>query len=89
MGHRGFGEWADTFGAAALLRRLRHRAVVIPIEGNSHRLREDAALIPEHMRSRHALNEPMSAMRVKRRPGRPLKAHHLRPGLRIRPTDWG
>ena len=36
--NRGFGEWADIFGdsvvATALLDRLLHHAVVIPIEGN-------------------------------------------------------
>ena len=53
-GNRGFGEWADIFGdavvATALLDRLLHHAVVIPIEGNSYRLREHADLIPEHLR---------------------------------------
>ena len=34
--------------ATALLDRLLHHAVVIPIEGNSYRLREHANLIPEH-----------------------------------------
>ena len=76
-GNRGFGEWADIFGdavvATALLDRLLHHAVVIPIEGNSYRLREHAALIPEHMRSRHALSEPTLAVPAKRRPGRPRK----------------
>ena len=45
--NRGFGEWATIFGdsvvATALLDRLLHHAVVIPIEGNSYRLREHAA----------------------------------------------
>lgn len=76
-GNRGFGEWADIFGdavvATALLDRLLHHAVVIPIEGNSYRLREHAALIPEHMRARHALTEPAAAVPIKRRPGRPRK----------------
>ena len=58
-GNRGFGEWAEIFGdavvATALLDRLLHHAVVIPIEGNSYRLREHAALIPVHLRGR-ALN---------------------------------
>jgi DNA replication protein DnaC len=75
-GNRGFGEWADIFGdavvATALLDRLLHHAVVIPIEGNSYRLREHAALIPEHMRLGHPLTEP-TAVPVKRRPGRPRK----------------
>ena len=54
--NRGFGEWADIFGdavvATALLDRLLHHAVVIPIEGNSYRLREHADLLPEHLRNR-------------------------------------
>ena len=45
---RGFGEWADIVGdpvvATALLDRLLHHAVVIPIEGNSYRPREHAGL---------------------------------------------
>lgn len=77
-GNRGFGEWADIFGdavvATALLDRLLHHAVVIPIEGNSYRLREHAALIPEHLRGR-SLREPAQATEPKRRPGRPRKEH--------------
>jgi DNA replication protein DnaC len=76
-GNRGFGEWADIFGdavvATALLDRLLHHAVVIPIEGNSYRLREHATLIPEHMRTRHALTDPTATVPIKRRPGRPRK----------------
>lgn len=76
-GNRGFGEWADIFGdavvATALLDRLLHHAVVIPIEGNSYRLREHAALIPEHMRTRHVLTDPTATVPIKRRPGRPRK----------------
>jgi DNA replication protein DnaC len=75
-GNRGFGEWADIFGdtvvATALLDRLLHHAVVIPIEGNSYRLREHADLIPEHLRAR-SLREPTPVVEVKRRPGRPRK----------------
>lgn len=75
--NRGFGEWAEIFGdavvATALLDRLLHRAVVVPIEGNSYRLREHAALIPENMRSRGSLLDPQSSQPVKRRPGRPSK----------------
>ena len=78
-GNRGFGEWADIFGdavvATALLDRLLHHAVVIPIEGNSYRLREHAALIPEHMRPRHTLTEPAVPAPIKRRPGRPRKEY--------------
>lgn len=75
--NRGFGEWADIFGdavvATALLDRLLHHAVVIPIEGNSYRLREHAALIPETMKARHSLLDPVASQPVKRRPGRPRK----------------
>lgn len=75
--NRGFGEWAEIFGdavvATALLDRLLHHAVVIPIEGNSYRLREHAALIPENMRSRTSVLDPTGSQPVKRRPGRPPK----------------
>lgn len=75
-GNRGFGEWADIFGdavvATALLDRLLHHAVVIQIEGNSYRLREHAALIPEHLRARSPLQDTAAAP-AKRRPGRPRK----------------
>jgi len=75
-GNRGFGEWADIFGdtvvATALLDRLLHHAVVIPIEGNSYRLREHADLIPEHLRTR-SLRETTPVVELKRRPGRPRK----------------
>ena len=75
--NRGFGEWAEIFGdavvATALLDRLLHHAVVVPIEGNSYRLREHAALIPEHMRGRPSLLVPLAAQPIKRRPGRPAK----------------
>jgi DNA replication protein DnaC len=81
-GNRGFGEWADIFGdavvATALLDRLLHHAVVIPIEGNSYRLREHADLIPEHLRGR-SLREPTPIVDVKRRPGRPRKEHAASP----------
>lgn len=75
-GNRGFGEWADIFGdpvvATALLDRLLHHAVVIPIEGNSYRLREHAGLIPDHLRNR-PLIAAESSEDIKRRPGRPRK----------------
>ena len=75
--NRGFSEWGEIFGdpvvATALLDRLLHHAIVIPIEGNSYRLREHAALIPEHLRNRPALNELGSPAPSKRRPGRPKK----------------
>ena len=50
---------------------LLHHAVVIPIEGNSYRLREHAELIPEHLRSRPLHADPNTPPR--RRPGRPRK----------------
>jgi len=75
--NRGFGEWAEIFGdavvATALLDRLLHHAVVIPIEGNSYRLREHAALVPETMRTRSSLLDPQGQQTLKRRPGRPPK----------------
>lgn len=74
--NRGFGEWADIFGdsvvATALLDRLLHHAVVIPIEGNSYRLREQANLLPEHLRNRAALQNG-APPEIKRGPGRPRK----------------
>lgn len=75
-GNRGFGEWADIFGdpvvATALLDRLLHHAVVVPIEGNSYRLREHAGLIPDHLRNRPLMQGEQPA-ETKRRPGRPRK----------------
>ena len=75
--NRGFGEWAEIFGdavvATALLDRLLHHAVVIPIEGNSYRLREHADLIPEHLRNRGLHAEAAAPSLTKRRPGRPRK----------------
>ena len=75
--NRGFGEWADIFGdavvATALLDRLLHHAIVIPIEGNSYRLREHADLLPESMRSRSTLLDNANNPPVKRGPGRPRK----------------
>lgn len=76
--NRGFAEWGEIFGdavvATALLDRLLHHAIVIPIEGSSYRLREHAQLLPEHMRTRQPLTatEPPPA----RRRGRPPKEHH-------------
>jgi len=60
--NRGFAEWAEIFGdsvvAAALLDRLLHHAVVVPIEGSSYRLREHAELVPEHLRNRPLIQPP-------------------------------
>jgi DNA replication protein DnaC len=75
--NRGFSEWGEIFGdpvvATALLDRLLHHAIVVPIEGNSYRLWEHAALIPEYLRNRPPLNEVGNATQAKRRPGRPKK----------------
>jgi DNA replication protein DnaC len=75
--NRGFGEWAEVFGdavvATALLDRLLHHAVVLPIEGNSYRLREHADLIPEHLRRSFNRDVNPSNDDKKRGPGRPKK----------------
>lgn len=74
--NRGFKDWGEIFGdnvvAAALLDRLLHHAVVIQIDGNSYRLREHAALVPEN------LVNPLNAEGPppKRRRGRPRKVEH-------------
>ena len=71
--NRGFKDWGAIFGdnvvAAALLDRLLHHAVVIQIDGNSYRLREHAALVPDN------LIPPVNADTAppKRRRGRPPK----------------
>jgi DNA replication protein DnaC len=71
--NRGFKDWGEIFGdnvvAAALLDRLLHHAVVIQIDGNSYRLREHAALVPDN------LITPVNADTAprKRRRGRPPK----------------
>lgn len=74
--NRGFSEWGEIFGdpvvAAALLDRLLHHAIVIPIEGNSYRLREHAELVPEQLRP-GSLRVPHAAPEPKRRRGRPPK----------------
>ncbi len=81
--NRGFGEWADIFGdavvATALLDRLLHHAIVIPIEGNSYRLREHADLLPESMRSRSTLVDNANNPPIKRGPGRPRKEVSISP----------
>jgi hypothetical protein len=72
--NRGFPEWGEVFDdpvvATALLYRLLHHAVVIQIEGSSYRLRQHADLMPEHTRSKAAINAPIPAppMRRRRRP---------------------
>lgn len=58
--------------ATALVDRLLHYAVVIPIEGNSYRLRENACLIPDHLRNRPLLHGEQLA-ETKHRRSRPRK----------------
>lgn len=71
--NRSFKEWGEIFGdpvvAAALLDRLLHHAVVVQIEGNSFRLREHAALMPENLTAAAAGRD----QKPRRRPGRPRK----------------
>lgn len=70
--NRSFAEWGEIFGdhvvAAALLDRLLHHAIVVPIEGSSYRLREHADLIPEHLRSRALLTPQPDPPRRRGRP---------------------
>jgi hypothetical protein len=47
--------------ATALLDRLLHNTIVMPIEGNSYRLREHAALLPGHMRNLPITPEALTA----------------------------
>ncbi len=72
--NRGFAEWGEIFGdpvvATALLDRLLHHAVVIQIEGSSYRLRQHAALMPEHTRSKALINPPPATARRGRPPGK-------------------
>src|SRR5207244_2926583 len=53
--NRGFAEWGEVFGdpvvATALLDRLLHHAVVVPIECSTYRMRQHADLFPAHVRS--------------------------------------
>lgn len=78
--NRGFAEWGEVFGdpvvATALLDRLLHHAVVVQIEGSSYRLRQHAALMPEHLRSKAAISPPMPGQTPRPR-GRPPKNGHL------------
>ena len=71
--NRGFAEWGEIFGdrviAAALLDRLLHHAVVIQIDGNSYRLREHVALMPENLKAAVA----GSTKKTTRPRGRPPK----------------
>ena len=71
--NRGFKDWGEIFGdnvvAAALLDRLLHHAVVIQIDGNSYRLRQHAALVPENLINPLTAEAPPP----KRQRGRPRK----------------
>ena len=73
--NRGFAEWGEIFGdpvvATALLDRLLHHAVVIPIEGSSYRLRQHAELVPEHIRAKALITPPLPAPRRRGRPPKP------------------
>ena len=73
--NRGFAEWGEVFGdavvATALLDRLLHHAVVVQIDGASYRLRQHAALMPEHIRSKAVIAPP--TVPQPRRRGRPPK----------------
>lgn len=72
--NRGFAEWGEIFGdpvvATALLDRLLHHAVVIQIEGSSYRLRQHAALVPEHTRSKSLITQIPTIKRRGRPPGK-------------------
>lgn len=71
--NRGFTEWGEIFGdnviAAALLDRLLHHAIVVQIEGNSYRLRQHAALVPDTLK----LTSAAGQSNPKRKRGRPPK----------------
>ena len=72
--NRGFAEWGEIFAdpvvATALLDRLLHHAVVIQIEGASYRLRQHAALIPEHIRANAPISPPSPPSRKRGRPAK-------------------
>ncbi|MFH1312474.1 MAG: IS21-like element helper ATPase IstB [Candidatus Eisenbacteria bacterium] len=78
--NRGFAEWGEIFGdpviAAALLDRLLHHAVVIQIDGNSYRLREHAALMPENLKAAVAGKDKKS----RQARGRPRKEDRSQTG---------
>jgi hypothetical protein len=77
--NRGFAEWGEVFGdtvvATALLDRLLHHAIVVGIEGASHRLRRHAELLPDTGAARH-VTPPAPAPR---RRGRPPKHRSTEP----------
>nr|WP_269765066.1 ATP-binding protein [Burkholderia ubonensis] len=59
--------------AAALLDRLLQHAIVVQIEGTSHRLREHADLLRDSLRNRPSSLNPVPAEPARRRPGRPRR----------------
>jgi hypothetical protein len=69
--NRGFSEWRHVFGepvvATALLDRLLHLSTVIQIEGASYRLREQADLVPENIRSKSLIQPSSIPLSLKRR----------------------
>jgi hypothetical protein len=79
--NRGFTEYGEVFGdpvvATALLDRLLHHAIVVPIEGSSYRLRRHADLMPEPSRAT-SLMTPVT-MHQPRRRGRPPKSRMADP----------
>ena len=87
----GFAEWGEVFGdpvvATALLDRLLHHAVVIQIEGSSYRLRQHADLMPEHVRSKAAINAPIPASRHAAAAGHPkMELRSSRPADHRKPA---
>ncbi len=69
----------DAVAATALLGLVLHSAAVIPIEGNSSRLRERTILIPETMRNSTSGLEPAVAPPINRPLGRSLKEEAQEP----------
>lgn len=61
--------FGDPVVAAALLDRLLHHAVVIQIEGSSHRLRQHADLVPGHFWSKTIITPPSAPKRCARPAG--------------------
>ena len=90
--NRGFAEWGEVFGdpvvATALLDRLLHHAVVIPIEGASYRLRDRADLIPEHIRATAPIAPPPPPKSRRGRPRKEIRAGRMS-WLVTRRTGWG
>ena len=79
--NRGFGEWDQVFGdpvvATALLDRLLHHATVVQIEGNSHRMRRHADLVPDATRARPAVPPPPPPAKRRGRPPKDRNADQI------------